>query len=232
MASRKELGRIWFKGNPWPKGHAVTTFEWTARVERATGIWFDLHLTTANYYAEDPPSGPDSREEDGDDDESDWESKTVWCNYHSCTLSSTYWPGCAFGFLAGSKDDPLDLAKIGGKTFAFDDDPNDLCLPRPFGIYLTGHDAVSGHRVRFKREPKKRTYRVTWSGRIALAYAGSDDFEYDFDAKIGGVSFGGIQFPPGVSNQDAQSLAAPFLADPYKHWKLRKTKTGVRLVPK
>lgn len=232
MAKKKELGRIWFRGNPWPKGHAVTTFEWTARVERATGIWFDLHLTTANYYDEDRSSGPNYCEEDGEEAKSDWESKTVWCNYHFCTISSTCYSGGTFGFLAGSKYEPLDLAKIGSKTFAFDDEPEDLRPPRPFGIYLTGHDAVSAHRIRFKREPKKRTYSVSWSGKIALAYSGSDNFSYDFDAKIRGVSFGGIRFPMGTTNQDAQSLAEPFLADPYKKWQPRKTKTGVRLVPK
>lgn len=235
MKPKHEIGRIWFRGNPWPDGHAVTSCEWSARVERATGLWFDLHLTTANYYAEDPKSGPNYHTADGEDedaDESDWESKTVWCNYHSCTLSSTYWPGTGFGFLAGSKGAPLDLARIGKKTFAFDDDPADLAPPRPFGIYLTGHDAVSAHRVHFKREPNKRTYAISWSGKIAMAYAGSDEFKYSFHAKIKGVRFGGIVFPAGIATQDARDIASPFVVDLYRKWQPQKTRNGLRFVPK
>jgi hypothetical protein len=214
---------------------AVTSCEWSARVERATGVWFDLHLTTASYYAEDPKSGPNYYNVDGEDEnanESDWESKTVWCNYHSCILSSTYWPGNGFGFLAGSKGDPLDMTRISKKTFAFDDDPADLAPPRPFGIYLTGHDAVSAHRVHFKREPHKRTYAISWSGKIAMSYAGSDEFNYSFDAKIKGVRFGGLNFPAGIETQDAREIASPFVVDLYRKWQPQKTKTGLRFMPK
>ena len=91
MAKKKDFGRIYFPGNPWPKGHAITQFQWSARVDRSSGIWFDLHLETDYYYADD-------REEIEDRAKSDWASRIVWCNYHSCTLSSVNWVGECYGF--------------------------------------------------------------------------------------------------------------------------------------
>lgn len=47
-----ELNRIQFLGNGWARGHAIRDFFWSARLE-PSGIWFDLHLQTAQYDAED-----------------------------------------------------------------------------------------------------------------------------------------------------------------------------------
>src|SRR5262245_65251611 len=99
MPRREPHGRIYFPGNPWPGGHAVIACTWTARVERGTGIWFDLDLETEDYDAADEASADDDSDEDAA--ESDWESKVVWNNYGSCILSSTRWPGDGCGFLVG-----------------------------------------------------------------------------------------------------------------------------------
>jgi len=42
--------RIYFKNNPWPEGHAVKNFAWTAEV-RDGMVWFHFHLETDDYYA-------------------------------------------------------------------------------------------------------------------------------------------------------------------------------------
>jgi hypothetical protein len=232
MAKRKELGRILFPGNPWPKGHAISSFKWSGRIERGTGIWFDLHLETTEYYADDPKSHANYYEEDDDDSADDWTSKSVWCNYHSCTISSTKWVGNGTGFLAGTKIAPLDFAKLGKKTFSFDDNPEDLSPPRPFGIYLTGHDSVCGHRIRFKPEKSKTTFTIEWTGKIALSYGGSDEFKYSFQVSLSNVRFDGIQLPHNTSSFDAIALAEPFLRDVHSAWKISKTKDALRLMPK
>lgn len=226
MAKKKksELGRIVFPGNPWKKGHAINAFEWTGRVERGTGIWFDLHLSSAAYDAEDKQE----RDEDEDEDEGgSWNSKSVWANYGSCTLSSTYWSGECCGFLAATYDDKLDLKKLSSKTFSFDEKPSDLhARPRPFNIYLLGHDAVSAHEIKFKREPKKTSYSVAWSGKIAMFYVGSSEFEFEFQAKVKGVSFGGIK----VNNDEEENFLNYLLRDS-SQFRKKKTKAGVFYVP-
>ena len=232
MPKRKELGRILFPGNPWPKGHAITGFKWTGRVERGTGVWFDLHLETAEYYAEDPKSHANYIDDEDDDSADDWSSKTIWCNYHSCTISSTKWLGNGTGFLAGTKESPLDFAKLGKKEFAIDDAPRDLSPPRPFAIYLTGHDSVSSHRIRFKPEASQKLFKIEWSGKIALSYAGSDEFKHTFNAKLSGVRFDGIVMPRELSNFEVVTLTEPFVKEIHSKWKVMRTKDLVRIVPK
>ena len=80
-----EPNRIYFKDNPWPEGHPIKRFAWSAK-EIDGDIWFDMHLESADYYAE--------RDIEDDEDEgypSDWTAPAVWSNYHSCILSSNYW---------------------------------------------------------------------------------------------------------------------------------------------
>jgi len=230
LSSRREIGRICFRRNPWPKGHAIVKFAWSGRIERATGVWFDLHLETAAYYAEDPSSGPNYC---GDADVVDdiWKSKTVWRNFHSCTLSSTYWPGQAYGFNVGSKERPLDFSKLSSRVFKFDDEPN-LTPPRPFGIYLTGHDDVSGHRIRFERKRRKRFFDVKWTGKIAQSYYGSVEFKHRFAALLNNVTFDGLAVPNCSSKQEAIELAIPFIKDAFLDWEARPGECGIMLFPK
>jgi len=47
------MNRIYFKDNPWPNGHSIKEFEWEARLEPDSGIWFDLHLKSEDYDADD-----------------------------------------------------------------------------------------------------------------------------------------------------------------------------------
>lgn len=50
--------RIFFKDNPYPKGHQIKEFVWCARLEadnegKEDGLYFDFHLETDDYDAED-----------------------------------------------------------------------------------------------------------------------------------------------------------------------------------
>ncbi len=214
MGRPKSRGRIRFPGNPWPDGHAVTEFAWTARVERGTGIWFDLHLRTEDYDAADARSRRAPVEED-EPGASDWESRIVWCNYGRCTLSSTFWAGSARGFLVATDREPLDWRKLPGRVFLVDEPPVDVDgAARPaFNVYLTGHDAAGGHRIAFRREAGKRTFAIDWRGRIALAYGGATEYRHEFEASLTGIPFGGIELPNVADRQRAQDLVDPFVAD-------------------
>lgn len=176
-------GRILFPGNPWPEGHPIETFEWTARVVEGE-VWFDLHLQTADYDSE--------REiDDGDEDEeSDWQAAGVWGNYHRCTLSSTYWNEGG-GFRVCRLDD-FSPAWLDGK--AFEVDPLDGEVDdddRAFDIYLLGHDSVANHRIEFRRQGAQEDgadrFDIRWTGDIALTYAGNSALEHRFEATIRGV---------------------------------------------
>lgn len=171
-------GRIVFEGNPWPEGHAIEEFAWTARVEDGE-VWFDLHLASADYYAER------EIEEDADAPEDDsWKSPGVWSNYHSCTLSSTFW-GQGGGFRVGPLAQ-VSAAALDGAEFAVDPvedeigDVEDLA----FGLYLLGHDSAADHRIRFVRRGDGERFDILWSGRIALTYVGRYRPEYRFQARI------------------------------------------------
>lgn len=176
--------RIRFPGNPWPEGHALAEFAWTARVVDGV-VWCDLHLRSADYYAE--------RDIELDEDsESSWEAAGVWGNYHRCTLSSTYWDNDRGFPLCPVADFSADW--LDGRTFEIDTIANgtldgveldDLA----FHIYLLGHDSVANHRITFQRVAGSDRFDIAWTGDIALTYAGDDDLDHRFEARIANVPF-------------------------------------------
>ncbi|HYF37496.1 MAG TPA: hypothetical protein VD994_19500 [Prosthecobacter sp.] len=172
-----EDNRIWFAGNPWPEGHAIKDFKWTAEV-RDEIVWMLFHLKSAEYYSERDI-------EDGDAEyDSDWEAPIVWGNYHACTMSCTYWhhggfPVCpvseySLEFLDGYEASVNPLPESAEMEF------DDLA----FHIYLLGHDAVAGHRIRFQRRGSSDRFDIGWTGKIANAYAGDYDYCHDFRAQL------------------------------------------------
>jgi hypothetical protein len=196
--------RIFFRGNPWPRGHRVKKFVWTGRLEPETGLWFDFHLESADYDEGD-------REEQDERDRSDWRSKGVWSNYGNATISSTMWGG-ARGFLAATTRKPLEWSRLTGRTFrtpveSLEDDEVDE-ESRAFEAYLLGHDAVSAHRVLFGRGPS-----IDWSGRIALRYAGERQYRHRFATHIPKATFGGVSRPEGMPPREAQALLAKLVPD-------------------
>jgi hypothetical protein len=123
--------RIFFPGNPWPEGHPIEEFRWTASV-RNNAVWFDLHLRSEDYEAEREIEEP---EEEGDEDDfpSDWEAPGVWTNYHRCTLSSTQWPNYR-GF-AVCPLSAFSLERIDGFEACVDDAPPEDPRDNAFHIY-------------------------------------------------------------------------------------------------
>jgi hypothetical protein len=169
--------RIWFAGNPWPEGHPITHFEWTAKVRDGI-VWMRLHLASADYYAE--------REikDDGAEHESDWESPVLWANFHSCTISATKWHDGGWAFCPVEQ---WSLERLNNHEASVDPLPDsaetdfdDLA----FHVYLLGHDAVAGHKIRFARRGDSNRFDIEWIGKIALAYAGDYEYRYDFRAQI------------------------------------------------
>lgn len=186
-------GRIFFAGNPWPEGHPIKTFVWSAE-RRGTDVWFGFHLKTEGYYSE----------RDIDDDESieypsEWSAPGLWRNYHACTISSSFWHNG--GFPACSVEE-FSIYGIDGLRVHVDPLPQDLRASfesRAFHIYLLGHDSVIDHRIAFSRVAETDLFDIKWEGKIALAYAGSYNPKHHFRAEISGVKLPAISLMPGDS---------------------------------
>lgn len=171
------VGRIYFRGNPWPEGHEITVFEWTAEV-RGGDVWFHFHLETDNYYAERYIEDDDSIEY-----LSDWHAPIVWGNFHRCTISSTqYHDG---GFRVCSLD-RYSVSALDGLRLHVDPLPCDLQDhdARAFHVYLLGHDTVVDHQIEFTRVSNTDLFDVSWRGKIALTYVGEYDPTHAFDARV------------------------------------------------
>lgn len=169
--------RIYFKDNPWPEGHPIKEFTWSAK-EVDGEVWFDLHLKSADYYAE-----RDIEDDESAEYPSDWAAPIVWGNYHSCTLSSTYWGNDGFRVCAKADYTP---ELLDGLELTVDPDPEALedFEDLAFHIYLLGHDAVAKHTIRFDRIGETSQFRITWSGNIAQAYVGDYEFKHEFSLVI------------------------------------------------
>ncbi|MED4452011.1 hypothetical protein [Metabacillus fastidiosus] len=214
------MDRIYFVDNPWPNGHPIINFEWSAHFKYQEedesvgemGLYFDLHLETADYYKEDD----ENEDDDNDEAVSDWKSKIVWNNYHSCTLSSTEWDNK--GFLVGSDKAPFNPETLDGKEFIIDflskDEQEDLDLDlTAFDVYLLGHDAAAFHTIKFTKI-ERSTYQIDWKGKLALAYVADYEFRYDFHTFISSVAFKGITIPDELTDNKAYELLERFISKP------------------
>ena len=188
MRFKMQADRIYFPGSPWPEGHAIAEFAWTARVVDGE-VWFDLHLKSADYYAE-----RDFDDEDEDEDLGDWESPSVWSNYHACTLSSTFWGNPGFRVCRAEQYTPEFL---NGLEVLVDPHPEAVedWDQLAFHIYLLGHDAAARHKIRFERLQGSDLFKIVWTGAIAAAYVGQYEFKHAFSAAISSA-----QFPQLVGN--------------------------------
>jgi len=206
----EKKNRIFFKDNPFPKGHQIEEFVWSAHYvnnsgDKEEGLYFDIHLATDEYGSEDGYEEAENFEPD-----SDWHSKTVWENYGDCIISSTEWH--YGGFMAADKNNPIDLQNLEGKIFYVDAPPIDMesdYEERAFHIYLLGHDACADHKISFKKKTSDRTYNIEWHGKIALAYMGSYDLDHEFGLYIENVKFDGIYLNDDVPlEQSIEKLAS------------------------
>lgn len=175
--------RIYFKDNPWPEGHPIKTFDWSAK-EIDGDVWFDMHLESADYYAER------DIDDEGINYPSDWEAANVWGNYHSCTLSSNCWH--YGGFRACTKPE-YTPDFLDGLELEVDSNPDPELINSSdafaFHIYLLGHDAVAKHKFKFQRSDKSTQFNIIWTGMIALAYVGDYEFKHMFSALISTADF-------------------------------------------
>jgi len=174
--------RIYFKDNPWPEGHPVKEFTWSAK-ELDGDVWFDLHLKSADYYSE-----RDIEDDESVEYPSDWAAPIVWGNYHSCTLSSSYWDNGGFRVCSKAEYSPQFLD---GLELTVDPDPEafDDFEDHAFHIYLLGHDAVAKHKIRFDRIGDTSQFKISWGGMIAQAYVGDYDFRHEFSTVISAAEF-------------------------------------------
>jgi hypothetical protein len=196
-------GRIWFPGNPWSDGHAIIDIGFSILLHD-DGLGLLLHLRSEDYGIHDP----DVEDDEEPEDMRDWESKTVWNNYHACTLSNTYWgiePALCpeidpAGFCPNSLNhlrfspDPVQR----GQELVQDYDQN------AFHIYLLGHDAVAAHEITLDRQTDG-LFALTWSGLIALAYGGHYNFDYPFRAEARNIVFKGFYVDPGPERPDIRA---------------------------
>lgn len=176
-------GRIFFAGNPWPEGHDIREFRWSAE-RRGDDVWFGFHLETVEYYHE-----RDVEHDESIEYLSDWVAPIVWGNYHHSVISSDAWH--QGGFIACPVAD-YSVGRIDKAGFHVDPLPRDLAddyETRAFHIYLLGHDAVADHHILFARVAGTDLFNITWEGRIALAYAGDYEPKYRFRAEIADVPF-------------------------------------------
>lgn len=207
--------RIYFLENPYPNGHKLKEFKWSIRLIPAKGLWFDLHLETEKYYAED-------ESEDETEPESDWKAKIVWGNYHSCRMSSNYWHDG--GFLGGSENKKFDFSKGNQNHFRVDPLPRpqhfDINEDRPFFTYLLGHDDCADHKITFQREGED-TCRIVWEGKIALSYSGDYDFKYRFSTEITEVEIPPIICPASLSDTEIKDLLSKYCIG-YENLSIRK----------
>lgn len=206
---KKTPNRIFFLNNPYPNGHKIKKFVWSGRLDEDEKLWFDFHLKTADYDAED-----ETEDEDEDEDAADWEAKIVWENYNSCTLSSTHW-GESKGILIDTSKGKFhfeNLLKTGLSADTLPLKKNADLEELAFNIYLLGHDSCANHQLKFLKN-KADTYDIEWTGKIALTYAGDDEFQYDFIANIYNVQFDGFSFPDNWSIEKAKAVFESKLAD-------------------
>lgn len=190
--------RIYFLGNPYPNGHTIKEFIWSGRINEDESFWFDFHLITDKYNAEDTDNT-----EDENDKKSDWESKIVWGNYQKCTISSTFWGD--YGIKINKTSEKAlfnDFIKedLLADTFPLDDDFDYDEIA--FGIYLLGHDTCANHRIKITPTSHNK-FDIEWTGKIALTYSGYDDFDYDFILNLQNADFDGFHYPKTWSLEKA-----------------------------
>ena len=205
-----EANRIYFRGNPYPRGHRIKKFVWSGRLDEDEQLWFDFHLETDDYYAEDDE---DQDEEEDEEVDSDWEDKIVWENYHSCTISSTKWK--SRGIHIDTTKDKFEFNNLLQKELRVDTLPlkKDLDLDDlSFQIYLLGHDSCANHQINFSRNNNNK-FDIDWRGKIALTYSGEDEFKHDFKVLLQDVTFDGFYFPQNLGAEKAKEVFSKKLKD-------------------
>ncbi|WP_194299409.1 hypothetical protein [Chryseobacterium bernardetii] len=138
----------------------------------------------------------------------------MWKNYHACTLSSNYW-GEQRGVRINKLDEKLDFDTVVQNDLFSNDLPSENHFDGDdlaFNIYLLGHDSCAGHQISFSKTENNR-YDIRWTGKIALTYAGDDEFLHDFKAQIFNAEFEGFHYPKTWSPEKATEMFKAQLAN-------------------
>lgn len=203
---------ITFIDSAYPEPHNLRELVWSGRLDNQGKLWFDLHLISEDYYANEPD---DIEDEETEDDEytslAYWQSKDLWNNYHNCILSSTHWSD-EQGFIVGDVNHPFDFTMLNGKTFHLDSEPSLEDETCAFSIYLAGHDACTNHQITFNQQANG-TFHILWQGDIALFYSGFTEFIHQFKANLADVNFDGFYFPKDWSLDKATAEFQKILKD-------------------
>ncbi|RLK58789.1 hypothetical protein [Actinokineospora cianjurensis] len=165
-------GRIWFQDNPWPEGHAIATFEWTAGLDDNGHLWFDPVLITEDYDAERMPEEPPDRTRE-------WDSPELWTNYEGCLIE----PLDQHAFLAATPGSPFSFTATEPRTLTLDPLPEPPDARHAFQFHLLGHDTCADHTFVITRQPDGH-HRIDWTARIALTYAGETEYLHAFRAEL------------------------------------------------
>ena len=80
-----------------------------------------------------------------------------------------------------------------------------------FHIYLLGHDSCADHEITFVKKHSIDTFDLEWKGKIALTYAGDDEFKYEFSAFIEKVTFEGFDISRKLPDNLSKYLVDPDL---------------------
>jgi hypothetical protein len=83
----------------------------------------------------------------------------------------------------------------------------DLDAPPAFHVYLLGHDSVADHDIVFTKQ-ETGGHTIDWTGRIALTYAGQEEFAYRFRAHIEDVVLSHVAAPEAMPDAEAHARLA------------------------
>lgn len=172
------VGRITFAKSPWPNGHPIESFTWTAAVVDDR-LRFLFDLKSAEYSAEVPGVEPKASDPE-------WAHPIVWNNYHACSIRAD-----GTGFVAGTAREPLELGSLGGRTFLVDTKPKSHD-DASFGIYLLGHDSIAKHEITFGGSGP---FSIDWRAKICRSYVGERRYEHSMHARIDAASLAYVRVP-------------------------------------
>lgn len=190
-----KFNRIYFsEGNPWPEGHEIESCHLEGRICSSQRLEILLYLKTLDYRMNDDGHFLENVAEDS------WGSKIVWNSYHSCRMNGT--------LLSGSPESPIHIASIPNSHYVIDPFPEShqkfIDDRLDFDIYLLGHDCVADHRIHIgPLLPGSQGYPITWSGKICLAYAGEQEFDYHFTLTTTALPITSISFPSEWDDAEA-----------------------------
>lgn len=195
--------RIFFsEGNPWPEGHAVKDCCLDARLREGDVLHILLHVSSVDY-----------RENDGGEfidnaSDTDWGSKVVWNNYHSCHIDGA--------ILTGTLENPVSIDSLSCSAHHIDTLPEAFAKfledELEFIIYLLGHDAVANHQIEIG-QLSGAGYPIKWSGKIALSYSGDDEFSHAFSLESTLKPLSSIWYPQEWDDTRAEETLKKLLIE-------------------